>query len=282
MVNELKTELVDSAKPMVNWLSEKGADFAIDFVAAVIIILVGMLVIRVMTKLLKRVVERKVGDREMLERFLMSVAVKGAWAVLIMIVLDKLGVAVGPLIAGLGATGFILGFAFQESLGSLAAGIMIAFNQPFKLGDYVFVGGHEGTVKQLDMMAVVLATGDNRKITIPNKQAWGGPIINYSALELRRVDIAIGITYGADITKAKEIAKNALAALPAVLKDPAPMSEVKSLDDSAVVLTSRAWVKNADYWPTFFAANQRVKEAFDASNISIPFPQVDVHMVKEA
>ena len=282
MVNELKSEFVDSARPIVNWLSEKGADFAIDLIAAIIIFFIGMFAIRVMTKLLKKAVERKVGDREMLERFLMSVAVKGAWAILIMIVLDKLGVAVGPLIAGLGATGFILGFAFQESLGSLAAGIMIAFNQPFKLGDYVFVGGHEGTIKQLDMMAVVLATGDNRKITVPNKQAWGGSIINYSALELRRVDIAIGIAYGADITKAKEVAKNALAVLPAVLKDPVPMSEVKSLDDSAVVLTCRAWVKNADYWPTFFAANQRVKEAFDANGISIPFPQFDVHMVKEA
>ena len=281
MVDEVKNELVSSAQPAVTWLSEKGMDFAMDLIAAIIIFLVGMVCINIMTKVIKKLVERKIGKREMLERFLMSVAVKGAWAVLIMIVLDKLGVAVGPLVAGLGATGFILGFAFQESLGSLAAGIMLAFNQPFKLGDYVLVGGYEGTVRQLDMMAVVLATSDNRMITIPNKQAWGGPIINYSALELRRVDIAIGIAYGADIAKAKEIAKNTLAALPAVLKDPAPMSEVKSLDDSAVVLTCRAWVKNADYWPTFFAANQRVKEAFDANGISIPFPQLDVHVVKE-
>ena len=281
-MEEIIKILKDSARPIVCWISEKGVSFAIDLAAAAIIFLVGWLCIRLLSRLLEKAIERKVGENGMFAKFLVSVMKKGAWAVLLMVVLDKLGVAVGPLVAGLGATGFILGFAFQESLGSLAAGIMIAFNQPFKLGDFVFVGGYEGTVKALDMMAVVLSTGDNRKITIPNKQAWGGPIINYSALELRRVDLAISIDFSADLVKAKAVACEALAAIKTVLAEPAPMAEIASFDDDAVVLTCRAWVRNADYWPTFFAGNQRLKEAFDKNGVQIPLPQLDVRVTKDA
>ena len=194
--------------------------------------------------------------------------------------LEKVGVDVGPIIAGLGVTGFILGFAFQESLGSLAAGLMIAINKPFKVGDFVSVAGLDGSITALDIMAVTLATPDNRKITIPNKSAWGQPIINFSALDKRRVDIAIGIAYGADISLAKKTALEAISAVPGVLADPAPMAEVKSLDDSAVALTVRAWSATADYWNVYFAGIQGVKEAFDRAGVAIPFPQLDVHMVK--
>lgn len=278
MTEEIKSELVNSAEPIVNWFVNKGMDFASDLIAAMIILAVGAVVIQFLTKALRKAMEHRLGTRQLLVRFCMSVVIKGSWVVLLVAVLGKLGVEVGPLIAGLGVTGFILGFAFQESLGSLAAGIMLAFNQPFKLGDYVSVCGHEGTIKQLDMMAVVLATGDNRRITIPNKQCWGAPIINYSAMDLRRVDLVVGIAYGEDVNKARNIAKESLATIAAVLQDPAPMVEVKSLDDSAVVLTCRVWVKNADYWPTFFAGNQLVLEAFAKNGISIPFPQLDVHV----
>ena len=128
------------------------------------------------------------------------------------------------------------------------------------------------------MMAVTLATPDNRRITIPNKSAWGSPIVNYSALATRRVDMSIGIAYGADISLARKTAIETIAALPGVLSDPAPMAEVKSLDDSAVALTIRAWTANADYWAVFFAANQALTEAFAAKGIRIPYPQLDVHV----
>lgn len=274
----MQEEVESVFQPIVEWLTEKGVEYAVDVVAALVILIVGALAIRLLGTALRKALIRSDGRHALVSRFIVSVLVKTAWAFLAVIILGKLGVNVGPLIAGLGVTGFVLGFAFQESLGSLASGLMIAINEPFKVGDYVAVGGFEGTVLQLDMMAVTLATPDNRRITIPNKSAWGSPIVNYSALATRRVDMAIGIAYGADISLARKTAIETIAALPGVLSDPAPMAEVKSLDDSAVALTIRAWTANADYWAVFFAANQALTEAFAAKGIRIPYPQLDVHV----
>jgi len=261
---------------MLQWLQTQGLDFGLRLLAALLILLLGTVAIRVFAKVLRKALCKFGPDRQMAANFVVSVLVKSAWAVLAVVVLGKLGVNVGPIIAGLSVTGFVVGFAFQESLGSLASGLMIALNQPFKVGDYVVVAGHEGSVTKLDMMAVTLSTGDNKKITIPNKSAWGSPIVNFSALELRRVDLAVGVAYGSDLTLAKKTALEAIASVPGVLVDPAPLAEVKSLDDSAVTLTVRGWVKNADYWKVFFAGNQAVKEALDKAGVSIPFPQLDV------
>ena len=130
------------------------------------------------------------------------------------------------------------------------------------------------------MMAVTMATGDNKKITIPNKQVWGAPIVNYSALARRRVDFAVGVSYGTDISLAKKTAIAAVSSVKGVLADPAPMAEVKSLDDSSVALTVRAWANNADYWSVYFAGIQSIKESFDRAGVTIPFPQMDVHVTQ--
>ena len=277
----MNTQVSQSASKLVEWLQTTGAAYGLRIVAALVILLVGAIAIRLAAKAFEKLLEKtRLGEKSLVAKFLVSVAVKVAWAFLVVIVLGKLGVDVGPIIAGLGVTGFILGFAFQESLGSLAAGLMIAVNKPFKVGDFVSVAGLDGSITALDMMAVTLATPDNRKITIPNKQAWGAPIVNFSALDKRRVDISVGIAYGADIALAKKTALEAMKAVPGVLVDPAPMAEVKSLDDSAVSLTVRVWSKTADYWNVYFAGVQGVKEAFDKAGVAIPFPQIDVHMVK--
>lgn len=264
---------------IILWLQTRGIDFSLRVIAALAIVCFGALIIHFTTKMLEKMLDAsKLGGKSLIARFVVSIVEKTSWAFVVVIALGKLGVDVGPLIAGLGVTGFVLGFAFQESLGSLAAGLMIAIARPFKVGDYVAVAGFEGTVCALDMMAIVLATGDNRKITIPNKQAWGSPIVNYSALQNRRVDLVVGIAYGADIALARTTAIAALRDIEGVLEDPEPMAEVKSLDDSAVTLTVRAWVRNADYWKVFFAGNRAIKEAFDKAGVAIPFPQIDVHM----
>ena len=277
----MNTQVTESASEFVKWLQTAGAEYGLRIVAALVILLVGAVAIRIAGKALGKLLEKtRLGDKSLVAKFLVSVAVKVAWAFLLVIVLDKLGVDVAPIVAGLGVTGFVIGFACQESLGSLAAGLMIAFNKPFKVGDFVSVAGFDGSITALDMMAVTLATPDNRKITIPNKSAWGQPIVNFTALDKRRVDIAIGIAYGADISLAKKTALEAVSSLPNVLVDPAPMAEVKSLDDSAVALTVRVWCKTADYWYVYFAGVQNVKESFDRAGVAIPFPQLDVHVIK--
>ena len=262
------------------WLSDKGVDFLFNAVIALAMLLLGALAIRLIEKLVRKALTRNGKKKTLFTDFVSSVTVKACWAVLTIMVLGRLGVNVAPLIAGLGVTGFILGFAFQESLGNLASGMMIAINEPFKVGDFVEIAGFAGTVNEVNMMATVLATGDNKKIVVPNKSAWGSPIVNYSALGKRRVDLTVGISYGSDIAKAIEIATRTVSAIPGVLAEPALRVAPSSLDDSAVTLVVRPWVNAADYWTVHAAALKAVKEAFDREGISIPFPQLDVHVDK--
>jgi len=277
----MKETMTNLAVAAMEWLKTDGVAYGFRILGALAILVVGAIAIRILANVLTKLLEKtRLGAKSLVAKFIASVAVKVAWAFLAVIVLGKLGVDVGPLIAGLGVTGFVVGFAFQESLGSLAAGLMIAINKPFKVGDYVSAAGLEGSITALDMMAVTMATGDNKKITIPNKQVWGAPIVNYSALARRRVDFAVGVSYGTDLSLAKKTALAALSSVKGVLPDPAPMAEVKSLDDSSVALTVRAWAKNSDYWSVYFAGLQSIKESFDRAGVSIPFPQMDVHVTQ--
>ena len=277
----MKETACNLATAAMEWLKTTGVAYGFRILGALAILIVGAIAIRIFAKVLTKILDKtKIGSKSLVAKFIASVAVKVAWAFLAVIVLGKLGVDVGPLIAGLGVTGFVVGFAFQESLGSLAAGLMIAINKPFKVGDYVSAAGLEGAVTALDMMAVTMATGDNKKITIPNKQVWGAPIVNYSALERRRVDFAVGVSYGTDLSLAKKTAIAAVSSVKGVLADPAPMAEVSALNESAVALTVRAWAKNADYWSVYFAGTQSIKESFDRAGVSIPFPQMDVHVTQ--
>lgn len=274
----MKEQACEMMQTVFVWLTEKGLSFALNVAAALVILILGAVGIRILSSMLRRAMAKANGRHELAIRFVVSVCVKVAWAFLLVTVLGRLGVNVGPIIAGLGVTGFVLGFAFQESLGSLASGLMIAINEPFKVGDYVSVAGYEGTVTALDMMAVTLTTADSRKVTIPNKSAWGSPILNYSATKIRRFDFPVGIAYGEDIPKARRTVLDALAGMPGLLADPAPEAVVTALGDSAVTLTVRLWANNPDYWQVRNEAVQTVKEALDRAGVAIPFPQLDVHL----
>lgn len=263
----------------LNGLTDKGLSFAFDFIAALIILLLGWLVTRLIVAAVGKALEKGHHRNTLLANFVRSVTSKVCWSVLLVLVLGKLGVNVAPIIAGLGVTGFILGFAFQESLGNLASGLMIAINEPFKLGDYVILAGHEGSVLKVDMMATVLSTADNKKVIIPNKSAWGGPIVNFSALGRRRVDIKIGIDYSCDVTKAIRIVRETLPTIPGVLANPAPAVFVASLDDSQVTLNVRPWTDGATYWAVYNDTQIAIKSAFEKNDISIPFPQLTIHSV---
>ncbi len=268
-------EFVDIA---LRWLTENGISFVVNVLVALLLLAIGMVVIRVLTRTTQKALGRSGRVNALLQNFLCSVVNKTAWVLLLMIVIQRLGINIAPLIAGLGVTGFILGFAFQESLGNLAAGMMIAINQPFQIGDYVTVGTISGTVRELNMMAATLFTADNIKVMVPNKVIWGAPITNYTATDKRRIQIAVNIAYGADISKAKRVALDVLRADPRVLDDPAPIAEVIAMGDSAVNLVLRPWTTPSDYWATFFALNQAVKEAFDREGVKIPLPQMDIRV----
>ena len=258
------------------WLAGSGVDLLTNLLVSAVILLVGWVVIRLVDKALRKAMARA-NRKVLLVNFIVSVVTKVGWAILLVTILSRLGVDVTPLIAGLGVTGFILGFAFQESLGNLASGLMIAINEPFKVGDVVDAAGLTGSVLEVNMMATVMLTPDNKRIVLPNKGVWGGPIVNYSAMGTRRVDLQVGIAYGADVEKAVSVIRDAVRRVPGVLATPEPAVAVAGLDASQVTINVRPWAKNADYWSVRSATLQTVKEELDRVGIEIPFPQVVVH-----
>jgi len=264
------------------WLVTNGADFLVDLIAFLLILFVGSLVIKGLLKMTRLFLQAAPRINETLEKFIVNVTGKVLWIVLLMVALPRLGVDIAPLIAGLGVTGFIVGFAFQETLGNLAAGLMIVLNQPFKVDDYIDAGSHSGFVLEINMMATTMKTVDNKKVVIPNSKIWGGSITNYTAFDTRRVDLTAGISYSADIGKAREAISELLKNHELVLGDPKPQIEVVEMADSSVNLVVRPWCKTEDYWTVYFDVNRGIKETFDAQGIEIPFPQMDVHMVSTA
>lgn len=259
------------------WLATHGTAFVVNLIVFLLILLAGRIAIGMSTRVARQVLERSGRVNETLGDFLTSALRKGLWVVVLMIALAQLGIDMAPLIAGLGIAGFVVGFAFQESLGNLAAGMMILLNQPFEVGDYVDAAGESGTVNELNFMATTLTTPDNKEIVVPNRQVWGSAITNYTANDTRRVEWTIGVGYSADIGRAIEIAHEILRSDDQVLSEPEPLIEVTELADSSVNLVVRAWTATPDFWDVYFRLNRTIKERYDEAGIEIPFPQLDVH-----
>jgi small conductance mechanosensitive channel len=263
-----------------DWLLTKGLGFAADFAVFLLLLLVGSQIIRAVVHVADEALERAPRVRPMLRTFTLNVLRKTLWVILLMVALPRIGIEIGPLVASLGVAGFIIGFAFQESLSNLAAGVMILLNEPFIAGDYVEAGGHAGTVRDLNMMATTMTTPDNKAITIPNRVIWGKSIVNYSKNPTRRIDMTVSIDYSADVGEACAVVKKLLDADERVLKDPAPAIELNDFGESSVNLIVRPWVQRADYGAVKFAFNRNLKDAFAEKGIEIPFPQIDVRLSK--
>jgi small conductance mechanosensitive channel len=193
-----------------------------------------------------------------------------------------LGVDVGAAVISISVvSGFVLGFAFQETLGNLAAGFMVAITKPFRVADYVDIAGKSGFINNVGASITTLTTVDNKRVIIPNSKIWGSPIVNYTALNKRMIDMRVGIGYGDNIGKAITVAMNVLKNNKQVLKDPSPTVAVDDLGDSSVNLLVRPWVNTSDYWTAKWELIHQLKEAFDKEGISIPFPQRDVHLYQQ-
>ena len=196
----------------------------------------------------------------------------------VIIVLASMDVDITPVFALIGGASFILAFAFQDTLGNLASGLMIMINQPFDEGDYIEVGGVGGTVKNVNMVGTTVATPDNRIIVVPNKNVWGNVIVNTTASETRRVDLEFGASYADSIQDVLDLLKEQVAAHPKVLPEPPTDIRPAELGTSAVRFVCRPWVNAEDYWDVKCELTQSVKEAFDARGLTMPFPQQDVHV----
>ena len=222
--------------------------------------------------------KRVPGTSRVLEDFLVKVSRWLIMAVGIIMALSALEISVGPLLAIVGAAGFAIAFALQDSLSNFASGLMILFFRPFDVGHFIEAGGVSGKVDSLNLVSTTIKTLDNRLMVVPNNKVWQDVITNASALDERRVDMEFGIGYSDDIDKAQAILEEVVAAHPKVLEKPAPKLCVNSLGESSVNFIVRPWAKRAHRLGVFWDVTREVKKRFDAEGIGIPFPQRDVHL----
>ena len=194
--------------------------------------------------------------------------------------LAQLGISVGPLLAGLGIAGFIVGFALQDTLGNFAAGMMILLFRPYDVGDVVEAGGVFGKVSDMSLVNTTILTFDNQTLVMPNSKIWGDVTKNVTAQEKRRVDMTFGIGYGDDIPKAEKVLTEIVTGHDKVLEDPAPVIRLHTLNESSVDFIVRPWVNKDDYWDVYWDITRAVKTRFDEDGISIPFPQRDIHLYR--
>jgi small conductance mechanosensitive channel len=275
---ETQTEIRSLWDSIMLWINEEAVGVIFTLVGILLILIVGKILISLLKKSLAKSLGKSKKINGLMQKLILRVVAAIAWIILLVIILGQMGVNLAPIIAGLGVTGFILGFAFQETLGNLLAGVMIAINSPFRIGDYVEIGSMSGSVKDMDMMSVTLATPDNKRVIMANKLIWGNAITNYSYTEKRRVELGASIAYGDDVNKAKEVLWGIINSYPEVLADPKPMIEVFKLNDSSVDLVVRPWTLPGDYWTVYYRFQQEVLEKFREAGLEIPFPQMDVHM----
>jgi small conductance mechanosensitive channel len=198
----------------------------------------------------------------------------------ILIALSQVGISLGPLLAGLGIAGFIIGFALQDTLSNFASGMLILIYRPFDVGDFVQAGGVTGKVSHMSIVNTTFKTIDNQVQVVPNNLIWSGVITNVTAQRTRRIDLTFGVAYSDDIVKVEKILADIVSTHEAVLDDPEPMIKLHELGESSVNFVVRPWVKTEDYWDTYWDLMRTVKMRFDAEGITIPFPQHDVHVVK--
>jgi small conductance mechanosensitive channel len=255
--------------------------YGLKVLAALAIFIIGRIVVSIAVGFVRKLM-RKGGTDETLVAFLGSLIKFALLAIVIIASLGALGIQTTSFVAILGAAGLAIGLAMQGSLSNFASGVLLIIFRPFRVGDFIDAGGSMGSVKEVSVFTTTLNTPDNKRVIIPNAAITSGNITNFSAEDNRRVDMKFGIGYGDDIKKTKETLEEIIKADSRILADPAPTVAVSELADSSVNFVVRPWVKKEDYWAVFFDVHEKVKLTFDAKGISIPFPQRDVHLFKEA
>ncbi len=245
------------------------------FAAAII---AGYILVKIMVYVLGKTLHR-LRVPGIVEGLIIGIAKAVGYIVVILSALPLIGVNTG--VAGLGLSailGLILGFGLQDTWANMAAGVWLAVIRPFDKGDYVEVAGYSGVVEGIGVMSTVLRTWDNVVITIPNKNIWGAPIVNYTRLPIRRITLNVGVAYGTDLDRAVAVALSILKNHPKTLDEPEPQVVVTELGDSSINLQLRVWVKKEDYGLVKAEIIKKIYEEFTRADIEIPYPQLDVHI----
>lgn len=274
-------ETLDLFSPsnLQTYIDSYAIPWGLNVVLALVIFVIGKFIVSLLMSLFTKVMAKSKYDN-MLTEFVSSILRAILMLFVIVASLDQLGVDTTSLVAIVGAAGLAIGLSLQDSLKNFAAGVMLLVFKPFRTGDYVEAAGIAGSVEAIGIFTSTLTTPDNKAIIVPNGKIYGDNIINYSAKATRRVDMVFGISYSDDLRKAKAVLTQLLSEDQRVLQDPAPTVAVLELGDSSVNIAVRPWVKSGDFWGLRFDFVEAVKLRFDQEGLSIPFPQMDVHVKK--
>ncbi|NOR79426.1 MAG: mechanosensitive ion channel [Methyloprofundus sp.] len=277
------TDAESSFSSIKGWLTSKdgGQRWAINFGIFSFIIFVSWVLARILSGMARRALALTNNQSKLLTDFIVTMTFRIIMAVGIILGLAVLEVDIGPLLAVIGAAGFVVAFALQSTLSNFASGIMIMIYRPFDVNDVVEVAGINGKVSSLNLVSTTITTFDNKRMVVPNNAIWGNTITNASASEERRVDMVFGIGYGDDIDHAMQILKEIVSAHPLTLKTPEAVIQLHELADSSVNFICRPWVKTADYWTVYWDITRNVKVHFEAEGLTKPYPQQDLHIYQE-
>ncbi len=267
----------DIAVEFLQGLIEKAAAFLPSAIGALVVLIVGLWIAGRIRKIVRKAMLRSPRVDETLSGFLSSLVYYGLIALVIITTLGVFGVPTTSFAAIIGAAGLAIGLALQGTLGHVASGVMMLSFRPFDVGDYVEAAGVSGTVKQIGLFTTEIATIDNKMIIVPNGKIFEDVITNYAGYETRRVDFVFGVSYSDDLDKAMDVIRREVEKETRAKKDPEPVIAVDNLGESSVDIVCRVWVERSDYFPVKWALTKSVKEAFDASGVTIPFPSRTVY-----
>ena len=272
-------EVVEQSSKYMDMAIQFGSEYGLKIIGALIIFIVGKWIAKRLRGVVVKLMHKSNVDGTLVS-FVQSIVYIMLMIVVILAALNALGVNTTSFAAILAAAGLAIGLALQGTLGNIGSGVLIISFRPFNVGDVVTIGGETGTVAAISMFATILHTPDNKVVTVPNTAVTSGNITNFSAQATRRLDLTFGIGYDDDLKLAKSVLEDIIRSDERVLADPEPFVGVRELGDSSVNFAFRPWVKSEDYWAVHFDMMEKVKLTFDEKGISIPFPQMDVHLNK--
>ena len=261
---------------LINWGIESGKSI----IGAIIIYVVGRLIIKFLSHLLAKILEKRKLEISV-QTVMKSLVNLLLNLILAFAIFAKLGVETTSFAALLASAGVAIGMALSGNLSNFAGGLIILVFKPFKVGDYIDGPGASGTVKEIQIFHTILTTTDNRIIYVPNGSMSSNVVTNYSKQETRRAEWTFGVEYGEDFEHVKAVLEQIIEADPRILKDPAPFIGLGALADSSVNITVRVWTKSADYWGVYYDMNKTVYATFNKEGIGFPFPQLTVHQAQD-
>lgn len=266
-----------SVGTLVGTLTELATTWGLKIIGAIAVLIIGRLIAGWIRRIVRKGLERAEVDATLVP-FMSKMVYYLVLTVVLIAVLGVFGVQTASLVAVLGAAGLAVGLALQGTLSNFAAGVMLLFFRPFRVGDYVDTGGSAGSVVEIGVFSTTLKSPDNVKIVVPNSRVYGEIIKNFNGFDTRRIDLVVGISYDDDIGTALETIRSIVANDERVLAEPEPTIAVSNLGDSSVDIVVRPWCAGSDYWPLRFDLTRRFKEGLEAAGCSIPYPQTDVHL----